>query len=72
MELSPNGSLLAGVDVLGNVSLYDVPSLRLRKQWSVEEQVSLSVGVSSTIHCNALISLTLFMPTILYQGHLLS
>ena len=40
MELSPSGSVLATLDVSGNISLYDVPSLRLRKQWSIEEQVS--------------------------------
>lgn len=45
MELSPSGSALVTIDVSGNISLYNVPSLRLKKQWSVEEQVSLtSVG----------------------------
>ena len=39
MELSPSGSTLATIDVGGKLSLYDVPSLRLRKSWSAEEQV---------------------------------
>lgn len=49
MELSPSGSLLATVDVLGNISLYDVPSLRLRKQWSAEEQVGQCISI--LLHC---------------------
>ncbi|XP_065910966.1 NBAS subunit of NRZ tethering complex-like isoform X2 [Dysidea avara] len=38
MELSPSGSTLATIDVVGKLSLYDVPSLKLRKSWSIEEQ----------------------------------
>jgi len=39
MELSPSGSALATIDVVGKLSVYDVPSLRLRKSWSAEDQV---------------------------------
>ena len=48
MELSPSGSTLATIDVAGKLSLYDVPSLKLRKSWSIEEQVyTLCVHVSA-------------------------
>ena len=51
MELSPSGSVLATLDVSGNISLYDVPSLRLRKEWSIEEQVSNYYHILTSLQC---------------------
>ncbi len=38
MSLSPDGSMLAVVHHSGTFSLWDVPSLRLRHQWKLEDQ----------------------------------
>ena len=51
MKLSPSGSILATVDVSGNISFYDVPSLRLRRQWSIKEQVSNYLFVLTLLAC---------------------
>ena len=40
MSISPDGSLLATIEVSGRLSLWDVPSFRLRRAWNCEEQVS--------------------------------
>ena len=51
MKLSPSGSILATIDVSGNISFYDVPSLRLRRQWSIKEQVSNYLFVLTLLAC---------------------
>eukprot|EP00731_Ephydatia_muelleri_P015839 Em0009g263a len=38
MSLSPSGSLLAAVDLSGQLSMWDVPSLKMRKVWGPQDQ----------------------------------
>ena len=40
LSLSPDGDLLAGLDCSGRLTLYDVPSLRVRSVFDCKEQVS--------------------------------
>ena len=46
--MSPDGSLLATIDVSGRLCLWEIPSFRLRREWRVEEMVGVEgVGVES-------------------------
>ena len=48
MSVSPDGSLLATIDVSGRLCLWEIPSFRLRREWRVEEMVGVEgVGVES-------------------------
>lgn len=38
MALSPDGQLLASVDGVGRLSVWEVPSGRLRHSWDLQEQ----------------------------------
>ena len=40
MSMSPSGSLLASIDVSGNLTLWDLPSFRLKRKWTPQELVS--------------------------------
>lgn len=39
MSISPSGALLATIDVSGRLSLWDLPSFRLKREWSPQELV---------------------------------
>lgn len=41
MSLSPDASLLAALHMSGALSIWEVPSLRLRYMWPLEEQVEI-------------------------------
>ena len=56
MSISPGRSLLATVEVSGRLSLWDVPSFRLRRAWNCEEQVSTwLINLTQLLHscCSA-------------------
>ena len=40
MSVSPSGSMLASIDVSGNLSLWEIPSFRLKRRWTPQELVS--------------------------------
>ena len=41
MSINPSGSVLASVDVSGNLSLWDLPSFRLKRKWTPQDLVSV-------------------------------
>ncbi|KAF8777200.1 Neuroblastoma-amplified sequence like protein [Argiope bruennichi] len=42
MSISPNGKILASVHISGSLSLWDLPSLRLKKYWQLQLQPNFS------------------------------
>lgn len=46
MSLSPDGALLAVIHFSGRLTLWDVPSLRLRAAWSQDQQVAANTLAS--------------------------
>lgn len=45
MSLSPDGTVLAVIHFSGSLSLWDIPSFKLRGSWKQEEQVIKSLCV---------------------------
>ena len=40
MSVSPSGSMLASIDASGSLSLWELPSFRLKRKWTPQELVS--------------------------------
>ena len=40
MSICPSGSMLASIDVSGSLSLWELPSFRLKRRWTPQELVS--------------------------------
>ena len=47
MSTSPSGNLLASIDMSGNLSMWELPSFRLKRKWTPQELVS---GVHNIRH----------------------
>ena len=45
MSLSPNGNYLAVVHLSGKFSLWNTPSLKLKRMWDHSEQVSFTINM---------------------------
>ena len=42
LALSPSGTMLAGIDGDGRLTLWDMPSGRMRKSWKIDNQHKLT------------------------------
>src|SRR4029434_10775289 len=49
MSLSPDGALLAVVHFSGRLSLWDIPSFKLRASWEQSQQVCVCVCVCQSV-----------------------
>lgn len=46
MSISPNGQILAAVHASGALSLWDLPSLKLKKFWDLQLQVLVTFQIN--------------------------
>ena len=52
MSVSPGGNQLATIEVSGRLSVWELPSFRLKKSWTLQEQVLLYIVVCVTNYRN--------------------